>query len=441
MDRLIFNTLLKWRSDSKRKVLLLRGARQVGKTYVVRQLGGKFKNYLEVNFEAESEVKTFFEGDLNPDQICIKLSAYYNIPIKDRDTLIFFDEIQSCIPAIQSLRYFHEKRPGLHVVAAGSLLEFALQQIPSFGVGRIRSLFMYPMSFQEFLIAANQKGLLEMKEKASPKHPVDEAFHTTLNEWLKKFMVIGGMPEVVKTYIDTEDLLKTQRILDDIITSLEDDFAKYKTRINTLRLKDVFHSVMMQSGNKFNIAKSSGLGNQEQKADALEMLIMAGLCYKVFHSSANGLPLAAGKNHKNFKLLFFDNGIFQRSLKLGIADFLIADNLNEINKGNIAEQFVGNELIKNLFTSVKPELYYWHREKRGSNAEVDYVLEFQNRILPVEVKSGTQGKMQSLYSFLESKKISKGIRISLENFSTYNNIEVFPLYAVDRLVEIYNHTS
>ncbi|MBI4649497.1 MAG: ATP-binding protein [Bacteroidia bacterium] len=436
MDRLIINDLIKWKEEKKRKVLLLRGARQVGKTYIIRQLGKKFQYFLEINFESETEVKRFFNENLNPDPICTKLSAYYGVQITDGETLVFFDEIQACIPAIQSLRFFHEKRPGLHVIAAGSLLEFALQQIPSYGVGRIRSLYMYPMSFNEFLTAAGQKGLIDMKWKASPLHPLDATFHNNLTEWLRKFMIIGGMPEAIKTFFDTGDLLQAQNILDDIIISLEDDFTKYKARINISRLKDVFFSVMNQSGNKFNISKSSDYGNQEQKNEALEMLVMSGLCYKVYHSSANGLPLAAGKNPKTFKVLFFDIGICQRSLKLKIADFLIADNLNQMNKGNIVEQFVGIELIKYLFSGSKPELFYWHREKYGSSAEVDYVLELNNHIVPVEVKSGTQGKMQSLFIFLESKKASKGIRISMENFSSYQNIEVFPVYAIDRLLEL-----
>jgi len=436
MERTIFKELEQWKENKKRKVLLVRGARQVGKTYLIRQLGKRFKYFLEVNFESEPEVKTFFEGNLDPHEISTKLSAYYGIPVTEGETLLFFDEVQSCIPAIQSLRFFYEKRPGLHLVAAGSLLEFALQQIPSFGVGRIRSLFLYPLSFNEFLNAANQKGLLEIKKSAAPNKPLDDAFHRNLIEWFRKFIIIGGMPEAIKTFLETGDFLKTQNILDDIVISLEDDFTKYKDRINTSRLKDVFLSAINQSGGKFNVSSSSGSGNQQQKKDALEMLVMAGLCYRVYHSSANGIPLAAEKNHKKFKVLFFDTGIALRYLKLNIANFLMADNINNINKGNIAEQFVGLELIKYLFSASKPELYYWHREKSGSSAEIDYLAELNNQILPVEVKSGTQGKMQSMQIFLNNKKPPYGIRISMENFSQYQKIKVCPVYAVDSLVNV-----
>jgi len=433
MERLIYPSLLDWKTESERKPLLLHGARQVGKTYVVRQLGKTFKYYLEVNFEREPEVKTFFNQNLTPDHIIEKLTAYYNIPVVDNQTLLFLDEIQSCIPAIQSLRFFHEMRSGLHVIAAGSLLEFALEEIPSFGVGRIRSLFMYPLSFNEFLKAVGKEQLIPIKAAASPQKPVDEVFHRQLTELFIRFLLIGGMPEVVQTYIKSNDLLKTQRVLDDIIITMEDDFAKYKSKINTSRLKDVYLSVINQTGNKFNLTKSSEIGNHEQKKQALEMLLMAGLCYKVNHSSANGLPLAVEKKEKVYKVVFFDTGILQRSLKLSINDFILANSIDMINKGNIAEQFVALELLKKKFQNSKPELFYWHRETKGSNAEVDYLTEKNKHIIPIEVKSGNQGKMQSLFVFLKEKKQPYGIRTSLENFAQYDDIKVFPLYAIDQL--------
>jgi len=346
MERTIYIDLLKWRNSEDKKPILLRGARQVGKTYIVRELGKSFSNFVEVNFESESEVCSFFKDNLSPDHICGKLSAYYNTSITDGKTLLFFDEIQACPEAIQSLRFFYEKRPKLHIIAAGSLLEFALKELSSYGVGRIRSMFMYPLTFNEFLKAAGQDSLLEIKLNSDPNNKPDKVFHEKLKEWFVKFLIIGGMPKVVDTYFKTNDIIKTQRLLDDIIISLEDDFAKYKDRLNISRLKDVFVSVLKQTGNKFNISTSSDSGNYIQKKEALEMLIMAGLCYKVYHTSANGIPLAVEKNIKKFKLIFFDTGILQRSMRLKISDFIIADNLEMINKGNIVEQYVGLEYIK-----------------------------------------------------------------------------------------------
>ncbi len=434
MERLIFQSLTSWKSDKNKKPLLLRGARQVGKTYIIRKLGEKFKHFIEVNFEMEPEVKSFFKDNLSPDAICTKLSAYYNISIKDGESLLFFDEIQSCPEALQSLRFFYEKRPKLHVVAAGSLLEFALEELSSFGVGRIKSLFMYPLSFNEFLMAMQKESLVKIKSEASPDNQVDEVFHKQLNELFVKFLIIGGMPEAVKTFVETSDILEVQKVLDDITNSLEDDFAKYKKRINTSRLKDVYLSVMHQTGSKFNINKSSESGNHAQKKEAVDMLVMAGLCYKVYHSSANGTPLAAEKNMRKYKVIFFDTGILQRSLKLNPAIFFTADHLSQINKGNLVEQFIGLEIVKNRFSNSKPELFYWHREKKGSSAEVDYLIEKKSSILPIEVKSGKQGKMQSIFIFLKLKKQKKGVRTSLENFAKYDNICVYPVYAIDNIL-------
>jgi len=434
MERAIYKELDTWRTGDYRKVLLLRGARQVGKTYIIRELGKEFKYFLEVNFESEPEVQSFFEGNLHPADICTKLSAYYGVPVNEGETLLFFDEVQTCIPAIQSLRFFHEKMPALHLVAAGSLLEFALEELPSFGVGRIRSLFMYPLSFNEFLKAAGQDALIKLKTQASPQKPLDDVLHKSLIEWFRKFIIIGGMPEAVKTFLNTRDLLKVQDVLDDLVITLQDDFAKYKKRINTFRLKDVFLSVMNQGGGKFNIHASSNSGNHQQKKEALGMLEMAGLCYKVHHSSANGIPLAAEKNAKNFKVIFFDTGLLQRYLQVDISRFLLADDISTINKGNLAEQFVGVEMIKHRFSAQHPDLYYWQREKRGSSAEVDYLMQLNNNIIPIEVKSGTQGKMQSLNRFIESKKAGFGIRVSLENFAQYHKIRVVPVYAVDNIL-------
>lgn len=434
MKRLIYDKLTVWKSDANRKPLLLRGARQVGKTYIVRKLGETFPHYIEVNFEMEPEVKSFFKDNLSPEVICTKLSAYYNVPIASGETLLFFDEIQACPQALQALRFFYEKKPDLHVVAAGSLLEFALSEISSFGVGRIHSLFMYPLSFNEFLEAVGKNSLVELKSNSSPENPIDEVFHNQLKEMFIKFILVGGMPEAVKVFSETSDILKTQKVLDDIANSLEDDFVKYKNRINTSRLKDIYLSVINQTGSKFNVLKSAETGNHDQKKEALDMLVMAGLCYKVYHTSANGIPLASEKNVKKFKVVFFDTGLLQRSLKLNIADFFIAENLNQVNKGSIAEQFVGLEIVKSCFSNSKPELFYWHREKKGSNAEVDYVIEKQGKIIPVEVKSGVQGKMQSLFLFLHLKNQTVGTRVSLENFSKYDNVDVYPIYAIDNLL-------
>jgi predicted AAA+ superfamily ATPase len=436
MRRQILDALLDWKTRGNRKVLLLRGARQVGKTYIVRELAKEFEHFVEINFEKNREIHGFFNQNLDPERICTNLSAYFRVPIVEGDTLLFFDEIQSCPNAIQALRFFYESKPKLHVIAAGSLLEFTLSDLTSWGVGRIRSMYMYPMSFDEFLMANEEDALIEMKKEASAEKPIIPAFHEKLKEYFRYFLLIGGMPETVKTFIGNRtDMKSVQNVLSDIATSYYDDFAKYKRRIPVLRLREVMNSVVKQAGGKYIYSKAGSLTNPAQAKEALDLLEMAGLVYKVYHSSGQGVPLGSGVNYKKFKCLLHDSGIFQQIAGLRITDLMVAENIDILNKGSIAEAFVGVEFIKYSQETEKKQLYYWHREKRGSNAEVDYLVDEGNQIVPVEIKSGSTGKMQSMNLFINEKKTSKGIRISLENFSQYGKITVIPLYAVSNLIQ------
>lgn len=433
MKRFIDQELLRWKENAVRKPLLMRGARQVGKTYSVRQLAKSFTNYLEVNFESDRSVQTFFERDLNPDEICSNLSAYYNVPVQDGQTLLFLDEIQSCPNAISALRFFYEKRSGLHVIAAGSLLEFALQELPSFRVGRVENLFMFPLSFDEFLVGMGEEMLYQFKTSHKSDTPLPLPIHEKLVEYLRKFLVLGGLPEVVHSFSENRDYLRAQQILDRLINGYEDDFAKYKKRVPISRIKEVFRHIVFQAGKKFNVSRASESSNHAQIKETLELLEMAGLVYRVQHTAANGIPLGAEVNPKNFKLILFDHGIFQRILGLDLSIYLTEKDFSTVNKGNLAEQFVGTEIMKNQTSAIRPQLFYWHREKRGSNAEVDYLIQKNQEIIPIEVKSGLQGKMQSLRLFLQEKNIETGTRVSLENYGQYDNIRVLPLYALKKL--------
>ncbi|HRZ42768.1 MAG TPA: AAA family ATPase [Bacteroidales bacterium] len=435
MERFIHQELLSWKEEPERKVLLIRGARQVGKTYSVRQLGKRFTYFLEVNFESDRSVHAFFDKDLNPDDICRNLSAYYNVPVQDQDTLLFLDEIQTCPQAISSLRFFNEKRPGLHVIAAGSLLEFALQELPSFGVGRISHLFMFPLSFDEYLLGIGEEGLYRLKTNHETNTPLPSAIHEKLLEHLRTFLLIGGLPEVVYSYSENRDYLKTQQVLDRLITGYEDDFSKYKKRVPVSRLREVFRYVVLQAGKKFIISKASETSSHAQIKEALELLEMAGLVYRVYHTAANGIPLGGEVSHKNYKVILYDHGIFQRILGLDLPEFLITKDFSTIYKGSLTEQFAGTEIIKNQSCHTRPQLYYWNREKRGSHAEVDFLVQKQQEIIPIEVKSGTQGKMQSLRILLQEKKLTMGFRVSMENYGQYDNIRVLPLYAVSSLFD------
>ena len=432
IKRIIDQELLSWKSDPDRKPLLIRGARQVGKSSTIEQFGSHFEHLITVNFEKNKKLQTLFEDDLDVKEICLRLSVQFKKPIVPGKTLLFFDEIQICPDAIKSLRYFYEDYPELHIVAAGSLLEFALEELPAFGVGRIDSLFMYPFSFQEFMLACGEELLWDEVCKSSPEKPLFPVFHEKCLGLLKKYLIIGGMPAVISDFVKNNDILKVQKVLDRLILSFQNDFAKYKKKLPTLLLREVFAAVVKQAGGKFIYSKSSeaSLYNIKQ---AMNMLIMSGLVIPVVSSSANGIPLGAEVNHKKCKMLLFDIGIFQRLMNLPLSNFLFSDDFEVINKGAIAEQFVGLELIKNASPYTPEILYFWTREKEKSQAEVDYLIQQNGKIIPIEVKSGKSGKMQSLHLFLKEKRANYGIRTSLENFTKYDNIQVFPLYAIGNL--------
>jgi len=433
--RLIDNYLIEWKTDSTRKPLLLRGARQVGKSSAVRQLGKQFEHFIEVNFEESPNLATLFTTDLNPHRIVENLSIFLGKVIVPGQTLLFFDEIQACPAAISSLRFFYEKMPELHLIAAGSLLEFAWQSLPSYGVGRVRSMFVYPFSFDEYLEAMNEQLLLEAKQNASFQHILPEAIHQKLLNFLKKFMLTGGMPEAVAKYAETGRLIETQRVLDDLYIALKADFTKYKNTVPPARLVEVLESVVQQTGGKFILSKASANANHVQIKEALDLLIMASLVLPVTHTAANGIPLGAEVDSRKKKLLLLDTGIFQRILGLNLADFLFDPTSTLINKGVIAEQFWGLEFLKYGSPYTQPDLFYWHRESPNANAEVDYVVQKGAELLPIEVKSSGKGSMQSLRQFLKDKKRPFGYRFSLENFSEYEDVKAWPLYAVSNFVK------
>lgn len=436
LKRNIDQLLIEWKISDERKPLLLRGARQVGKTSTVRNLAKSFSGFIEINFDERPEFRQIFETSTSVESICEKISVLSSTSIVDGETLLFFDEIQSCIPAISMLRYFYEKMPRLHVIAAGSLLEFALAEIPSFGVGRIRSIFMYPLSYSEFLSAIGEDSLRSYISNADIGKPIAEPIHKKAIELFKKFVIIGGMPEAIMVYVTKKDILAVQNVINDLVISFQTDFAKYKNRVPSARLREVFDSIAMQMGSKFSYSYPHATLNNKQIKEAIELLKMAGLVIPVTHTAANGIPLGAEINPKKTKYLILDTGILQRIMGLNIGDLLLGDHFDTINKGSISELHVGLELIKMQSPLESVSLYYWHRETKNSQAEVDYVIQNYSKIIPVEVKAGTKGSMQSLFLFLKEKNLHQGVRFSLENFGQYDKILSIPLYAINTIKKL-----
>ncbi len=433
--------LLEWKKENNHKPLLLRGARQVGKSSAIRQLGKSFKYFVEVNFERDKEITSIFKGNLKPKEIASRLSAFYGIPIIPNETLLFFDEIQACHEAIHSLWFFYEDYPELHVIAAGSLLEFALKKMTSFGVGRVRSLFMYPMSFDEFLFANGNTAWVEAKQNSTPDNPIFDALHSKLVESFRNYLLVGGMPESVSNWIETGDYLRCQQIQDDIMLTYEDDFSKYEERIEPMLLRQTLHSIASQIGNKFVYSNVQGNYRSEKVKEALELLKDAGLIKAVVHTAANGIPLGAEINDKFVKYIFLDSGLLLRLLgfentngQSEISKLILTGTAAElVNKGHITEMVAGLELLKYNSPTQRHDLYYWQNLSRGAQAEVDYVIARNMKVVPLEVKAGTSGSMRSMYQLMSDKKLDYGIRTSLENFGKINNIDIIPIYALSNL--------
>lgn len=436
MERLIDAALNEWKDKTGRKALLVRGARQVGKTYAVRSLGRTFAHFLEVNFEETPAAAEFFRGSLSPAGICEKLSAYAGVPIIPGETLLFLDEIQACPEALSSLRFFYERMPDLHVASAGSLLELVMEEIPALGVGRIESLFLYPMTFHEFATALGEQRLLAAACQAGPDAPLDGPLHDRLVDLVRTHLLLGGLPEVVQHYVGTRDLNGCGQLIDDLITIFEDDFAKYRRQAPVVRLGEVFRSIPYQAGRKFKYSNVPSESGSREIKTSLELLIKAGLAHRAQHSAAHGVPLGAQAAPKRFKVLPFDLGVHQRLLGLRFDEFLLTEDRALVAQGNLAEVFVGLELVTCMSPRRRPELYYWHREQASANAEVDYVIQKGSHAIPIEVKAGTRGSMQSMRVFLDSHDSPYGLRVSLENFARYGDIKVLPMYAMRSLAPL-----
>ena len=442
--RIIDQKLLEWKDSPRRKPLLIRGARQVGKSSAVRQFGKCFKYFVEINLERKPSIRQLFTKDIDVKRTCEGISATLGIPILPGETLLFIDEIQVSQEAIMSLRYFKEDYPELHVIAAGSLLEFTLEELPSFGVGRIRSLYMYPFSFDEFLLAQGKDLTLDYKHKATSDSPVPEAVHNELVEQLKTFYLVGGMPAAVTEWIESKSYLECAHVHNDILDTYQDDFSKYKSRISPVLLRKVLRSVALQAGSKFVFRQVDSELHSTTIRDALHLLTLAGLVKPVVHTDGNGLPLGAEANDSYTKYLFLDLGLMQTMLNIQAAEVLLASEVDFVNKGAASEMFAGLELMKAHDCFQKAEMYYWQNLNRGANAEIDYLEAKEGKVLPIEVKASTRGSMQSLWLFMRKKNLHHAIRTSLENFGRFEyvdkeadnevrQVDVIPLYALSNV--------
>lgn len=450
--RLIDSYLAEWASRETHKPLLLRGARQVGKSTAVRHLAERFESYVEINFEKQASYIPLFQvKDIDVNKIVSQIAAMAGKRIVPGKTLLFLDEVQACPESIMSLWFFKEDLPELHVVAAGSLLEFALEDLPSFGVGRIHSMFMFPMTFDEFLIANSEQLLMEARNSASSSQPLSQPLYEKLVGLTRTFMLVGGMPEAVAKWVETHDYLACQEIQDDIVVTYEDDFPKYRKKIDPMLLRNTMRSVAVQATNKFVFSAVEGNYKAAEVKKALDMLAKAGIVVPVTHSDGNGLPLGSEADKTYQKMLLLDTGLMLRLLNMTTGDIselteqiLTSDITYLVNKGPMAEMLAGLELLHYRTPNIRHEIYYWQRQAKNSQAEVDYLSSYRQTVLPIEVKAEKQGGMKSLWIFMREKKLTNAIRCSLENFGAFDyqdpevrgavrHVQICPLYAISQM--------
>ncbi|MEA3444575.1 MAG: AAA family ATPase [Bacteroidota bacterium] len=412
MKRDIIQVLIDWKTRSDRKPLILRGARQVGKTFAIEEFAkAHFTNYLKINLEEKPDLKKLFR---KPDtkQIITELSILFNTEITNGESLLFIDEIQTCPEAIVSLRYFKEQQPGLHVMAAGSLLDHTLNEMRySMPVGRVEFAYMYPMSFKEFLLALSENKLIEYVNKFSFGNDFSELIHQKLSEYVRLYFFIGGMPEAVYSYIKTKKLVNIKRSHSSIITLLQYDFAKYGTKKQQEHLMMTMQYCVRNIGNKVKYSNINGETRSELLKTALHKLEMSRIIHKVKHTNSHTVPLINQEKDNIFKLLFLDLGLINHIGNIQLVDI---DKLLVENEGALAEQFIGQEMLNCSMSYIDAKLNYWTRQEKNSNAEVDYLFQHKNRIYPIEVKAGKSGGLKSLHIYLYEKKLNTGIRFNMD---------------------------
>ncbi len=415
MKRKGLEYLSEWKDRPNRKPLIVRGARQVGKTFIVRDFASQnFDNLIELNLELHPEKADLFASkDL--DEILRMLALDSNSQIIPGRTLLFFDEIQRTPEIIAFLRYFYELKPELHVIAAGSLLEFTLSDhVFSMPVGRVEYFFLGPLDFDEFLEALGEERFLSFLRSYKPGHRIPTSIHQSLLRLIKCFCMVGGMPSAVREFRNGDDYRLAHMEQQSILRTYQDDFAKYREKIHFRRLQTVFTRIPGLVGEKLKYVNIDRNERAKDLADCIEMLEMARVIYRVKHSSGNGVPLEAESDGKSFKPLFLDVGLMSAALGLDPMEISLADDLLPLFNGAIAEQFAGQQLLYRRKPYNLPELHYWRREKRGAAAEIDYLIAHGGRIVPVEIKAGKTGSLKSLHVFVAEKGSDIAVRFNMD---------------------------
>lgn len=447
--------LTQWLNSNTRKPLVIRGARQVGKTWLIRDLArSQQRRLIEFNFEKRPNLETLFSSN-DPKEILANITASMGQKIEPASAILFLDEIQVAPRLLEKLRWFAEDMPELPVLAAGSLLDFTLAKHEfSMPVGRICYMYLEPLSFEEFLDALGQNELRNYLHNYDLNLKIPEAIHTQLMKFIKEYLVVGGMPAAVSSWASQSDPAAVNQIHFDLLTTYRDDFAKYSGRLTIERLEEIMGSVPRQLGNKFVYRNANFEISTPPLKQALDLLCKARVCHRIVATAANGLPLDAETDEKYLKIIMSDCGLCNVSLGLSWHQLIGLSELSMINNGGMAEQLVG-QLLRTIFPAyIPPSLYYWERKKKDAAAEIDYIIQHENQVIPIEVKAGSTGTLKSLQQFMLEKKKTMAVRINSDFPSLYTvnikdsigtNIEYkllsIPFYLVGQLHRLLKHVQ
>ncbi len=427
MKRDIINDLIKWKDSQNRKPLIIHGARQVGKTYIVKEFGKQYyNNTIYVNFETNKELSSQIGDSIDAKYIINKLELFYGEKIIPGKTLIFFDEIQANERALTSLKYFCEDAKEYHIIAAGSLLGIAINRKDySFPVGKVQMINMYPLSFKEFLIAIGRENLIEeIQNHFDNNERMDKDIHELCLKLYRTYLVIGGMPEVVQIYLDEQKTISSLDVQAEILSSYEKDMTKYADNSLSNRIISAFDSIPIQlakDNKKFQYKVISRGGTSSIFGEAILWLKNSGIVNQIYKAKAE-LPLEMHKDLASFKLYMSDVGLFVNKARYPLYQIDLDKQPTMIAMGPLTEHYVANELRVNGYES-----YYWESEGK---AELDFMIQKDTDIIPIEVKSNTHTKSRSLDLYMKINNPKYAIRISEKNFGFENNIKSVPLYAV-----------
>lgn len=433
MKRDIYQHLLAWKTSDRRKPLILRGARQVGKTYLLKSFAqAEYANFIYVNFELNKEINGLFQKNLDPHRIIRDLALLLNQQIEPHHTLIIFDEVQECPEALISLKYFYEQAADYHIAAAGSLLGVKLAGNLGFPVGKVNFLDLYPLSFFEFLSALDRESLRTMLLNLQLPDPLSEPIHNQLLDILKLYMFIGGMPETVQLYLEKQDLQIIREVHQEIIDAYVLDFVKHAPPIEVMKITNIWElipSQLAKENKKFIFSAISKSARAREYETAIQWLTDARLIHKTYHISAPAIPLESYIDRKIFKIFLLDVGLLGALARIPASIILEGNKLFTEFKGSFTENFVAQELAAKYNNT----LYYW---SSTGTAEVDFVLPYKSQIYPLEVKSGKSKHKKSLISYEQKYSPSILSRTSLMNLLHNGKICNYPLYLVSRFPEL-----